>query len=203
MARGARGRPERMEPRDRVGMLLSLVLRADAANLARPPLAWIALVGAAAIVAVWYRGGAAWVGLLTALVGMFGGGAMIWAVRIVGSAAMRREAMGFGDVTLMMMVGAFLGWQASVIIFFIAPFAGLIVGLLQLILRRDDVIPYGPFLCLGALMVMVRWADIWINVQPVFQLGWLVPAVLGVGIALLGAMLVIWRNIKEGIFGRE
>ena len=57
--------------------------------------------------------------------------------------------MGFGDVTLMMMVGAFLGWQAGVVIFFLAPFAGLVVGVLQLVLRRDDEIPYGPFLCLA------------------------------------------------------
>ncbi len=86
----------------------------------------IGLVGFAAIAGVWYRGGESWLGLLTALVGMVGGGAMVWAVRIVGSAALRKEAMGFGDVTLMMMIGAFLGWQPTIFIFFIAPFAGLV-----------------------------------------------------------------------------
>jgi hypothetical protein len=129
---------------------------------------------------------------------------MVWAVRIVGSAAMRREAMGFGDVTLMMMIGAFLGWQAGILIFFLAPFAGLVVGLAQVILRRDDVIPYGPFLCLGALVVMVGWGEFWNarphGIQALFGLPWLVPGVLAIGLVMLGAMLVIWRNIKEAIF---
>ena len=48
----------------------------------------------------------------------------MWAVRLIGTAALRREAMGFGDVTLMMMIGTFLGWQACSDLFFLAPFAG-------------------------------------------------------------------------------
>ncbi|HMO84529.1 MAG TPA: A24 family peptidase, partial [Lacipirellulaceae bacterium] len=183
---------------------LRLIAARVVRELSRPPLAWIAVGGAAAIVAVWWRGGAAWVGLLTSLVGLVGGGAMVWAVRIVGSAALRREALGFGDVTLMMMAGAFLGWQAGVISFFIAPFAGLAVGLLQMALRRDDEIFYGPFLCLATLVVMVRWGYIWnadSPLQHVFAESWLTPAVLGVGVVLLGAMLVIWRNIKERLLG--
>lgn len=176
-------------------------------ELLRPRSALIGLAGVAAIVAVWFRGGESWVGLLTALVGIIGGGAMVWAVRIVGSAALRKEAMGFGDVTLMMMIGAFLGWQPTIFIFFIAPFAGLVVGLTQLILRRDDVIPYGPFLCLAAMAVIIWWADFWNQdphgFQAIFQLGWLLPAVLAIGVVMLGAMLVIWRNVKKALFGGE
>ena len=82
-------------------------------------------------------------------------------MRLIGTAALRREAMGFGDVTLMMMVGTFLGWQACLITFFLAPFAGLLVGLGQFILRRDDEIPYVPYLCLAAATVVVAWAPIW------------------------------------------
>jgi hypothetical protein len=108
--------------------------------------------------------------------------------------------MGFGDVTLMMMIGGFLGWQACVFIFFIAPFAALVAGILQLVLRRDDVIPYGPYLCLGAVIVMVRWANFWNagegSLQAFFDFPWLVPAVLTVGVIVLGAMLIVWRQIK-------
>jgi leader peptidase (prepilin peptidase) / N-methyltransferase len=193
----------------RRGLLFGLrVLTARAMReLLRPRSAMIGLAGFAGIIAVWYRGGDSWVGLLTALVGMAGGGAMVWAVRIVGSAALKKEAMGFGDVTLMMMIGAFVGWQATIYIFFIAPFAGLVVGLAQMILRRDDVIPYGPFLCLATAAVIVWWGSFW-NADPngfqgVFELGWLIPAVLALGVVMLGAMLVIWRNVKEGLFGRE
>jgi prepilin signal peptidase PulO-like enzyme (type II secretory pathway) len=114
---------------------------------------------------------------------------------------LRREAMGFGDVTLMMMIGTFLGWQACLITFFLAPFAGLLVGIAQFALRRDDVIPYGPFLCLGAAAVVVAWAPIWMWALPLFAAGPLVPAVLVVCLVLLGLMLAIWRIIKTALFG--
>ena len=182
---------------------LAIVLRRVLRELARPPLGVIALVGSLTMVGLWWRGGAAWIGLLTALVGMAVSGAMVWIVRLVGTAALRREAMGFGDVTLMMMIGAFLGWQAGVLIFFVAPLAGLVVGVLQLLLRRGDVIPYGPFLCLAALVVLVRWTDFWTpNLQNVFRVGWLVPIVLLVGFGLLGLMLAVWQQIKLALFGR-
>jgi leader peptidase (prepilin peptidase)/N-methyltransferase len=178
-----------------------------ARELTTPPLAWIAIAGAVAIAAAWFRGGALWVGLLTSLVGLVGGSAMVWAVRIVSSKALHKEALGFGDVTLMMMIGAFLGWQPAIFIFFLAPLAALIIGLVQLLLGRGDVIPYGPFLCLATLLVVVRWADFWNadygSFQSVFYLGWLVPLVLALGVIMLGAMLVIWRNIKESIFHYE
>lgn len=195
--------PRILRTRRGLGFALRVLSARVVRELLRPPLLWIGGAGALVIVAVWFRGGAAWLGLLTALVGMIGGGALVWAVRIVGSAALRKEAMGFGDVTLMMMIGAFLGWQSTIFIFFLAPFAGLVVGILQVILRRDDVIPYGPFLCLAALVVLVCWADLWTKFQDVFGIPWLVPAVLGVGVIMLGAILVLWRNIKEAIFGRE
>lgn len=180
---------------------LNIVMRRVLRELTRLPLSAIAFVGSLAIVAVWWQGGPAWLGLLTSLVGLAVSGGLVWGVRIAGSAALQREAMGFGDVTLMMMVGTFLGWQAGIIIFFVAPFAAIIVGLTQLILRRDDVIPFGPFLCLGALFVMVRWADVWNQTQFAFFAGWLVPAVLIVCVVMLGLMLLVWQQIKMKLFG--
>lgn len=179
---------------------LRVLLARLSRELRRPPLVWAALGGFAAITAVWYRGGPAWVGLLTALVGMIGASAMIWAVRIVGSAAIGREAMGFGDVTLMMMIGAFLGWQAGIIIFFLAPLPALVAGVWQVVLSRDDEIPYGPFLCLATLVVMVGWARWWHappgGLQIVFELGVWIVAILGACIVLLGVVLMIWQRIK-------
>jgi prepilin signal peptidase PulO-like enzyme (type II secretory pathway) len=172
-------------------------------ELGRPPLSWILVFGTAAVVLVWWFGEAAWAGLLTALIGLAASGGIVWAVRLIGTAALRREAMGFGDVTLMMMIGTFLGWQACLITFFLAPFAGLLVGIAQFVLRRDDVIPYGPFLCLGAAGVVVFWAPIWMWAQPLFAAGALVPLVLIVCLALLGVMLAIWRMIKGLLFGGD
>lgn len=180
---------------------LAVLLARVRRELLRPPLLWLELGGAAMIVAAWLRGGPGWAGLYSALIGMLGGGALVWGVRIVGSWALQREAMGFGDVTLMMMIGAFVGWQACVFIFFAAPLAGLLVGVVQLVLRRGDEIPYGPFLCLATVAVVAAWAAIWSRFAVMFEIPWLVPAALGICLPVLGAMLVLWRNIKEAIFG--
>jgi prepilin signal peptidase PulO-like enzyme (type II secretory pathway) len=133
---------------------------------------------------------------------LVGSGGIVWAVRLIGTAALRREAMGFGDVTLMMMVGTFLGWQACLIAFFLAPFSALIIGIMQFVSRRDDVIPYGPFLCLASVAVIVFWAPIWVWAQPMFAQGVLVPLVLIICLAMLGVMLAVWQMIKTFIFGR-
>jgi len=181
-----------------IGIILARVRR----ELGRSPLREILVVGTVAIVAIWALAPEGnWAGLLTSLVGLAASGGIVWAVRLIGAAALRKEAMGFGDVTLMMMIGAFLGWQAGLILFFIAPFAGLVIGLLQLILRRDDVIPYGPFLCLAAAAVVVAWAPIWNWAQPLFGLGLLVPAALVVCLTLLGVFLAIWAAFKRWLFG--
>ncbi len=186
------------------GRALGLIARRVLRELSRPPWAQIAGGGSLAVAGVWWYGGTAWLGLLTALVGMAATGGLIWMVRLIGTAALGREAMGFGDVTLMMMVGSFMGWQAGVVIFFVAPFAGLVLGLLQLVLRREDAIPYGPFLCLGTLLVIVRWPSIWNpGLQALFSVPWLVPGVLLVCFTLLGVMLTIWQQIKQRLFSRS
>lgn len=180
---------------------LQIVTRRVVRELTRGLLGWITGIGTLAVVGVWWWGGAAWVGLLTSLVGLASGGAIVWIVRLVGTAALKREAMGFGDVTFMMMVGTFLGWQACVIIFFISPLAAVIVGVLQAILKSDDELPYVPYLALGTLFVIVAWAAVWNRVEFAFQLGWLMPAVLVVCFTLLGVLLFIWQQIKTRLLG--
>jgi leader peptidase (prepilin peptidase)/N-methyltransferase len=168
------------------------------------PFARLLLVsGTLVVVCVWAFGEKSWAGLLTALIGLVGSGGIVWAVRIIGTASLRKEAMGFGDVTLMMMIGTFLGWQACIIIFFLSPFAALLVGATQFALRRDDVIPYGPFLCLAAAFVVVDWGRTWTWAAPIFDAGPLVPIVLTVCLVLLGVMLAIWQMIKNALFGAE
>jgi leader peptidase (prepilin peptidase) / N-methyltransferase len=155
----------------------------------------MAIMGALAIALVWYRSEPGWEALLSALVGMAASGGLVWLVRVIGTAVLRREAMGFGDVTLMAMIGAFLGWQAGLIVFFLAPFAGLVIGVLRLIVCRDKEIPYGPFLCLAALVLIVRWPAIWDYTVGVFSLGWLVPLVVLCCLMLMGVMLGMWRGL--------
>lgn len=68
------------------------------------------------------------------------------------------ESMGGGDVKLLAMIGAFLGWQRVLMAFFLAPFFGAVVGIHALITKNDHTIPYGPFLSLAAL-ISIFWAD--------------------------------------------
>ncbi len=161
--------------------------------------AWLLAAGTAGIVLAWVRGGPAWAALLSALVGLVAGGAVVWAVRVAGSAALGKEAMGFGDVTLMMMIGAFMGWQPCLVIFFLAPLAALVVGVGQWLLKRDQVIPYGPFLCLATLFVIVRWGEIWPTLRDLFALQWLVPAAMVVCVGLMWAMLALWRRVVQWV----
>ncbi len=156
-----------------------------------------ALVGSVMIAAVWAFCDTAWTGLFTALVGMAASGSLVWAIRIIASAVLRREAMGFGDVTLMAMLGAFLGWQACLIVFFFAPIVALMVGLVVLVLKRDNEIPYGPFLCLGALFVIFRWSSIWHWAEPRFQLGLLIPAMIVGCLVLLAVLLALLQAIRS------
>jgi len=83
------------------------------------------------------------------------------------------------------------------IVFFIAPFAGLVVGLLQVILLRDSRIPYGPFLCLAAVVAIVYWAEVWDRTWDVFALGGLVPLFILFCLALMALMLGAWKLIRE------
>jgi leader peptidase (prepilin peptidase) / N-methyltransferase len=185
------------------GFALRLIFARVAREFRRPPLNWLLIGGTLGICGVWSFGEAAWAGLLTALVGLVGGGGLLWAVRLIGTAALRREAMGFGDVTFMMMVGTFLGWQACLIAFFLSPFAAIFFGLLQFLLKQDDVIPYIPYLCLGSAATVVCWAPLWNWAEPLFGMGWLVPVVLVICLTMLGVLLAIWGVIKRSVFRSE
>jgi leader peptidase (prepilin peptidase) / N-methyltransferase len=173
----------------------------------RDPMSMVVLLSAVAgscgIVGIWWLGGDRWLGLLSALIGMAMGGALIWAVRVAAGWALGREAMGFGDVTLMAMIGSFLGWQTGPIIFFLAPLAGLVVGLAQWFAYRDNVIPYGPFLCLAALAVVLKWGPIWNWAMQLYELPWLVPTALAVCLVMLAILLRLWRTIRGGFDGGE
>lgn len=154
------------------------------------------------VMVVWAQGTERWQSLFSAIAGLCFGGGLIWAVRIVGGQALRTEAMGFGDVTLMAMIGAFLGWQPTFLVFFMAPFSALVIALAQWALTGDRHIAFGPYLCLSAVIVLLAWDAIWAHwAMPMFSFGWFIPALLACCLVLMGGLLWVWRILKEAIFG--
>jgi prepilin signal peptidase PulO-like enzyme (type II secretory pathway) len=111
--------------------------------------------GAAVLLGGWFVGGDHWRGLVSSLVGIAVSGGIIWLTRAGASRALGREAMGLGDVTLMAMVGAWLGWQPCLLACFLAVFIGLVHGVTQLVVRSETELPFGPSLCLAAAVVVV------------------------------------------------
>ncbi len=93
------------------------------------------------------------------ILGVLIGGGSIYAMGLLGELIFKKEAMGGGDVKLMAMVGAFLGWKYALLAFFIAPFFGAVYGIIEKIRTKDSTIAYGPFLVLGSL-ISLFWGDL-------------------------------------------
>jgi len=71
------------------------------------------------------------------------------------SVVIPREAMGFGDVKFLACIGAFLGWQAVLFTIFASSIIGCVVGVAGLLIARDKakaILPFGPYLALGAAL---------------------------------------------------
>ena len=91
------------------------------------------------------------------LMGYLIAGGVVWAVRIGGSLAFGKEAMGLGDVHMMAAVGACLGWIDPTIAFFLAAFVGVAYAGIAMIFKNKltKAMPYGPFLAIATLMVVL------------------------------------------------
>jgi len=101
--------------------------------------------------------------LMAALSSGFGilvGAGIIYAIGLLGSLVFRKEAMGFGDVKLLGMIGGFLGWKGVLLVLLLACLAGSVVGIIVKLVTRDSYIPFGPFLSVGALGVILGRSEI-------------------------------------------
>jgi len=78
---------------------------------------------------------------------------MLWGMGELVSRVLGKEALGFGDVKMTAMMGAFLGWKLTLVALFLASFLGSVIGIGLVVLTRDRdyQIPLGSFLAIGAL----------------------------------------------------
>ncbi len=148
-------------------------------------------------VAFGWVGPARWESLLSSLFGIGLGGMLVWGFRIVACWAMGQEALGFGDVTLMAMIGSFFGWQIVWLAFFLAPFIGMIFVVIVWILTRDNSFPFGPYLCGATLYCMLDWVNLWDWCSSFFlPPQFLIPILMGL-LIVLGAMLWAIQTLKQ------
>ena len=104
------------------------------------------------------------------LMGILLGGGSLFLVATLYEWIFKREGMGGGDVKLLAMIGAFLGWKAVILTILLSSLIGSITGILIMILKGKDfkyAIPFGPFLSMGAVIALfygenlIRWYLYW------------------------------------------
>ncbi len=92
------------------------------------------------------------VGFMNAFAGLLLGGGLFYLIAILS-----RGGMGGGDIKMMAMVGAFMGWKAILLTTFIGSLSGSLVGVFLMAVKgkgRKSRIPFGPFLAFGALATL-------------------------------------------------
>jgi len=104
------------------------------------------------------------------LMGILLGGGSLFLVATLYEWIFKREGMGGGDVKLLAMIGAFLGWKAVILTILLSSLIGSTTGILIMILKGKDfkyAIPFGPFLSMGAVIALfygenlIRWYLYW------------------------------------------
>ncbi|MGQ0810022.1 MAG: prepilin peptidase [Nitrospiraceae bacterium] len=95
--------------------------------------------------------------LTDSLLGVVVGGGLLWFLAWASPYLFGKEGMGGGDIKLMAMVGAFLGWKPALLTIMIGSLVGSVIGIGLIVLkfmRRDQYLPFGPFLVFGAIIAL-------------------------------------------------
>lgn len=97
-------------------------------------------------------------GIQSSLIGAALGAFVLLAIRWLWKRAMGVDAMGLGDVKMMAMIGAFLGWQQVWLVLFLSSISGAVLGMLFMTRGRSvqSKLPFGTFLALAAFVAALR-----------------------------------------------
>ncbi len=94
-------------------------------------------------------------GLGTAAAGFVIAGAIGWAVRIIFTLVLGKEAFGAGDIHIMAAAGAVTGWEVVLVGFFLSALLALLGKVLTLPFKRGNALPMGPWLTLGFFIALL------------------------------------------------
>ena len=81
-------------------------------------------------------------------------------VKIIGDLMFKRESMGGGDIKLMYLFGLVLGFDLSIVTIFLATFIAFPIALIVLFSQKDNLIPFGPFLSMAAILILISKVDL-------------------------------------------
>ena len=81
-------------------------------------------------------------------------------LKLFGNFLFKKESMGDGDIKLMFTFGLVLGWPLSIITIFLASFIGLPISLYVLYKNKTNIIPFGPFLSVAAIIMLLSQLNI-------------------------------------------
>jgi leader peptidase (prepilin peptidase)/N-methyltransferase len=144
----------------------------------------------------WMPLGSHFAGLATGIAGVLVGTWMLRGVRTVFSRGLGQEALGLGDADLMMMAGAFLGWQPVVVAFFLGALVTLGFAIAQLVIYKDNTLPFGPGLAAGIVITWLCWRWIGPAAQLLLFNEWLIIASLVFGAGFMFVSSALLRGIR-------
>jgi len=102
-------------------------------------------------------------GFISSIIGFISGGLSFYLIAVAGRIIFRKEAMGGGDIKMMAMVGAFLGWKGVILTTFAGSLIGSISGITMILLKGQEWgarIPFGPYLATGAIITLLFGEEI-------------------------------------------
>ena len=97
------------------------------------------------------------------VVGLLVGGGILYFMAWISPYLFGKEGMGGGDIKLLAMIGAFLGWKPAILTIFFGGLLGAVVGVTLMgvrVITREAYLPFGPFLSLGAVVVILYGQEI-------------------------------------------
>lgn len=156
-------------------------------------------------------------GLMNSVLGALVGSLVVRATKWLFETGFGREALGLGDADLLMMSGAFLGWQVPVLALFVGSFVSLLLKLIEYAFGSSDAppttgplgtpvggppeareLPFGPGLAIGVVITWFSWP--WLGAR--LQFPFFDETALGIFVALMGvgllAAALMLRKPAEG-----
>jgi leader peptidase (prepilin peptidase)/N-methyltransferase len=97
------------------------------------------------------------IGFVESILGILIGGGFLYLIAVGYELLTKREGMGGGDIKLLAMIGAFLGWKSLFFVVFMSSILGALVGVVLIAIKGKDMkyaVPFGPFLSIAAVMYL-------------------------------------------------